>query len=489
MQDPHDIDEKFKVHDSIFLDASFPSTAKALEDEKTEIKDSKLQIGAGVLKPEERTSSLLDRTRPTAYDALKEEEREIKEPLKKNRRLVAEVLLTPWRDIKRILKERRGTALAEQNQAASASQDETNASPPIAVKDEPVEVGASSMVKKEEMTVEEIDEAFRMMVDPDVKIKKDSKFSYEFVRDRLKAVGFDIYPIPLDLESTKLMFPRLYISQLYGGSFVNTFPKISEERLALHGIDDFMCLHTDYNPHAPTTAGSNGLFFTRQRAEGAWYRPHPMRVLVLCAEGRWRYVGQYALFPSESLTTDEFSTQTDKVKKRWSEEMLKKGWGEQVRMRVYLRRIQVEFSDAEVMELCKDKPFLRKITAKLTWQDIMRAYEVGEEEIGVWVMKCVGYDVKFQKFLINNFDMFVSSMEKAKRGGRKPKTSGRTQRGKKKSSDQTAPKTGSKRKRVVDSESSDKSDEDVDEEGEEEDEVSASRNPSTIPEARDRDLS
>ncbi|KAI0951736.1 hypothetical protein AcV7_007751 [Taiwanofungus camphoratus] len=117
--------------------------------------------------------------------------------------------------------------------------------------------------KHEDMTEEEAKMAFSRLGNPAAKIKKDSQFDYKFVTDRLRTVGLAGLPIVLDDTTLRFTFSRYYISNLYGGSFVSTFPAISEEKYSTHGINDFMMLPVNNHPHAPLNPGDPGLYFYR----------------------------------------------------------------------------------------------------------------------------------------------------------------------------------------------------------------------------------
>lgn len=95
--------------------------------------------------------------------------------------------------------------------------------------------------------------------------------------------------------------------------------------------------------------------------------------------------------------------------------ILQHGFGIDVRARVYARReYHREPTLEEIEELVSDARS-REIASSLSWQEISAAYERNEEEIGVWCMKCVGYDVEFQRLLVDNADRFTPPAGKRKR--------------------------------------------------------------------------
>jgi hypothetical protein len=93
-----------------------------------------------------------------------------------------------------------------------------------------------------------------------------------------------------------------------------TFPKIADERLAIHGLNDFMYPNLDMNPYAPEVPGARGLFFVPRpsdRPAEEW--PEVQRVITRIASAKWQYVGQYRMRPAASLTKEEWASQDAKV--------------------------------------------------------------------------------------------------------------------------------------------------------------------------------
>lgn len=105
--------------------------------------------------------------------------------------------------------------------------------------------------------------------------------------------------------------------KLYGGSFVDTFPHPEPARMRIHGLDDFMCLRLDYNPHAPMNPGDPGLLFTyRSTNKFAKYaaRVNWLFVRTQASPALWHYMGQYRMYASELLTQGEFASQPPLVR-------------------------------------------------------------------------------------------------------------------------------------------------------------------------------
>ena len=150
------------------------------------------------------------------------------------------------------------------------------------------------------------------IMQPTVKVKKESQFSWDIVADRMKLVGLARYPIALDKATRDFAFNRHYLHKLYGGSFVDTSPHPEPARVRVHGLDDFMCLRLDYNPHAPVNPGDPGLLFTyRSTDKFAKYAARVNRLFVRtqASPALWQYMGQYRMYASEPLTSDEFAGQ------------------------------------------------------------------------------------------------------------------------------------------------------------------------------------
>ncbi|OCH92594.1 hypothetical protein OBBRIDRAFT_886095 [Obba rivulosa] len=286
--------------------------------------------------------------------------------------------------------------------------------------------------------------------------------------------------LPIDLDDETLNFPvsHWYIHNLYGGSFVDTFPKPNKKMLDLHGLNDWMMLSTDFNPHAPLNSGDPSPFFSSEAENGKIW-PQTQRVFVMLRSGVWLYMGFYKMYPADSLTRQEYMFQHEKVKKTWAQQILIKQWGIPVRVRVYLRRERgSEPTEAEMASAARSNRTMDAIKA-LTWQEISRAYEVSEEaclpeNFSSWfsshaltanwcLVQCVGYDVEFQRTLVQNFHLFVLPKRKPRGELRSVNAGMQAAKGK-------TPQKGSKRKRAQM-----ESDEDSDVHGSEEVEIHSVR--------------
>ena len=144
-----------------------------------------------------------------------------------------------------------------------------------------------------------------------MQLKKDTQWTWEVVTDRLRAVGLDPYPINLDQSMMNFTFKREYLHRLYGGNPQETFPVPKPMKVAITGVRSFMCLVLKYNLHAPVVPGNPGLFCGSEATTG-WSWDTVERVIVRVRNttpALWQYMGEYRLYPSESLTPAEYISQ------------------------------------------------------------------------------------------------------------------------------------------------------------------------------------
>lgn len=145
---------------------------------------------------------------------------------------------------------------------------------------------------------------------PAAQVKKDTQWTWEVVTDRLRVVGLNRFPINLDDTTLNFMFKREYLHRLYGGNQQATFSDINAVKAAVHGIKRFACLVLEYNPHAPVVPGNPGLFFSNSVAIGRWDEVERVIVRIRnTTPALWQYMGEYRMYPSESLTPEEYKSQ------------------------------------------------------------------------------------------------------------------------------------------------------------------------------------
>ncbi|TFK85872.1 hypothetical protein K466DRAFT_493914, partial [Polyporus arcularius HHB13444] len=210
---------------------------------------------------------------------------------------------------------------------------------------------------------------------------------------------------------------RYYISNLYGGSTQTTFPKISDYRVAWHGLADWAFLTLEFNPHAPTRPGHSGLFFSPRKAWDGWHgTQRPLRTFVRLAESKWVYMGQYKFEPGISLTSDEWKKQRDKVRSTWAYGVHVSQWGSEVTRRVWFRKERGADYEPTKEELEDAALRMGDIRKEVTLQDMIAAYDQGEEEIGTYKMTCVGYDEEFVRILERNAQHYKVPLTNDKKG-------------------------------------------------------------------------
>lgn len=141
------------------------------------------------------------------------------------------------------------------------------------------------------------------------------------LHDRLSPIGFDIQDqfFTLDQATREVTITRAFISNVYGGSNQKTFPVISPERVAQHGMNDFMfMIPTDYQPEAPQLPGALGL---RMCCEPGYKFTQIQRVFVKMVPvlgpkaSVYQFVGMYRLEPAVPpyLTVEEYTAQSARV--------------------------------------------------------------------------------------------------------------------------------------------------------------------------------
>ncbi|KAH6884365.1 hypothetical protein BKA70DRAFT_140289 [Coprinopsis sp. MPI-PUGE-AT-0042] len=214
---------------------------------------------------------------------------------------------------------------------------------------------------------------------------------------RFKAAGISQLPfaIPNYTEAVHgVKVPRAFTSKTYGGAIQRTCPKIKAEKLALHGFDNFMFLNDDLHPLAPQVPGAPGIFINIAGGR----RDKLMRVFVrmkgAVSPPIWWYMGQYELRNSQALTKEEWGMQTEQVKRAWAEGIVRYGWGNGKQAGIHGRKVLGRTpTSEEIKGYLKSKAFEKTVTAT----DVLRALRRGDERLNIFTMKCVAYDVAFQR--------------------------------------------------------------------------------------------
>ncbi|CAA7260885.1 unnamed protein product [Cyclocybe aegerita] len=242
----------------------------------------------------------------------------------------------------------------------------------------------------------------------EVKVKKlEMQLSLDIQTERLKRINADEpYPVELDKVLTEFTVSRGFMSKFYGGGNMETFPKVAAHRYEQHGFE-FCYLHRDYQPNAPPLPGYHGLFLDSHGGEDI---DGVQNVFTRMGSGKWQYMGQYEMKSTKSLTRREWARQKETVRNTWGTEICRQSWGNFVRARIYARKeLGREPTADEVKEVKESQVF-----TAITPEDVISAYDAGEERLGVWTMKCVGYKTEFQLELIDKFSSYVPPPRKKK---------------------------------------------------------------------------
>ncbi|TFY58421.1 hypothetical protein EVG20_g8158 [Dentipellis fragilis] len=249
-------------------------------------------------------------------------------------------------------------------------------------------------------------------------IKKDIDLDAETVQSRINAIGSTPFPITLDPALRDVPVSRVYMSAMYGGNSIETFPPIGEEMLAKYGFNDFCYITLEYNPSAPTEPGHPGLWFNSSPNEQE--HPTPYRTFVRLRATQWLYVGQYQFIQSPYLSQAEWVMQAKRVQNMWSRKIRSKNWGKLVRTRVTLRRdLRREPRPDELRTALASQKTFQEISE----EEILAAYNKGEEHLGIVAMKCVGYDEEFQRRIAGEYPIWAADRkdDADKQKGRKRK--------------------------------------------------------------------
>ncbi|KAG5639135.1 hypothetical protein H0H81_006394 [Sphagnurus paluster] len=290
-------------------------------------------------------------------------------------------------------------------------------------------------------SIDELNEKMEKMKNPNAKKKEGRGLSLDTVRDRLLAIGLDPYPIPLEKDMQDFTVRREVMASHFGGGAVATTPVIGKKFFDKHGLDDFMYPNLDLNPHAPEVPGYPGLFFGCNGPDVQDKRPQVYRLITRLASAVWQYQGQYLLASAPPLTKAEWAYQSPKVHDTWARGIHKNDWGKHVRARIFLRKTLGAQYTPKALEkaMASSDKYLQT-----TEEEIKEAFIRGDEVMYVWTMKCVGYDVEFQRTIVENYAEWHQAWISRPKDPKKKKN-GAEHRGDKKQP--TELKSGRKRKR------------------------------------------
>ncbi|KAK0205880.1 hypothetical protein DFS33DRAFT_1380958 [Desarmillaria ectypa] len=249
-------------------------------------------------------------------------------------------------------------------------------------------------------------EAMQRLVNPKIKKMKNLELSLDTVQNRIK--GMRVYGVHLDPNIRDCAVDRRFMSQFWGGNTQETFPNIAQKSLDIHPQFE----------HEPACSAS---------AWGTW-------AILFFSNGKWQYMGQYKMERAAPLTVEEWKKQEHVVVLTWAHKMSKSGYGTRCKVIVHLRH---QFGRKPIKSGINHALQGGKRYKNVTKEQMAHALRQGWLVLGVWKMKCVGYDVAFQRDLVERWvDLVPPPPKPAKNQG--------------------TPPTGSKRKRkqpldVVDS--------------------------------------
>ncbi|PBK65592.1 hypothetical protein ARMSODRAFT_891695, partial [Armillaria solidipes] len=224
------------------------------------------------------------------------------------------------------------------------------------------------------------------------------------------------HEVPLDHDVRDVVVDRRFMSKVYGGNRQESFPRVAQKFLDVHHMDDFMYLNLAMNPHAPQVPGAPGLFFDADEPVDEISKTR--RVFSRIRSKQWEYMGQYKMEPVASLTTEEWNQQRNTVRLVWASELSTKKWGIHCRAVVHLHeQLGRRPTGREVEKALQGGNQYRNITR----EQIAEAFLKGWVTMAVWTMKCVDYDVDFQRELVAKFANWVPPPSKPK-GTSKPRT-------------------------------------------------------------------
>ncbi|EAU82325.2 hypothetical protein CC1G_06635 [Coprinopsis cinerea okayama7 len=244
-----------------------------------------------------------------------------------------------------------------------------------------------------------------------LRIKKEETmtFSLDVMRSRFerKAISLGPYPIERNEVVNGGLITREFISKVYGGNMREAYPTMAPAKLAIHGFNHLFFLSDSFQPQAPKGPGEPGLFISVGTEDGIGDLG-VRKVLVRVSRktpAKWQYRGEYHIDQSKSLTADEWRAQTPALRNMWARELglPSCGWGAQTRARIYIRKTY----EREPLENEWKGIVAEGLDKTITPEEIALALTKGEETLTVFTMKCVGYDTRFQKHLIKEWERWT----------------------------------------------------------------------------------
>ncbi|KAF6743068.1 hypothetical protein DFP72DRAFT_977751 [Ephemerocybe angulata] len=255
--------------------------------------------------------------------------------------------------------------------------------------------------------------------------KQVPNFDELFFEQRYNAAGIpsQLYPIGIDQGAASFEFPRAFFSDIYGGNTRLARPPISPEKLAKHGLNDFLYFNLNYQPEAPGVPGARGLRFGVIGTHAPPWTDGIMRVITrtqTSPKALWQYQGQYELVPSRSIAVEEWERQRIVVRNNWISKLHIRPWGSWFRARIYARRTLGRDGTEEEIQEVQDEG--HDTPDDVTQVEVAQALTRGNDVLTVYTMRCVGYDVAFQRELIEKFSTWVPKRSRSKNTSAASKT-------------------------------------------------------------------
>ncbi|KAF9530954.1 hypothetical protein CPB83DRAFT_904938 [Crepidotus variabilis] len=376
-------------------------------------------------------------------------------------RFLVQVIVPTWEEVRR--RKRKEAISAVQGARIPKQKDEGTSRPvhkkeEVSVKAEPIDDVKFTKppdeppLKKRIIEKEDNDKSAKveLLFKSTKKQHQGMRLSNDIFVDRLESalICLDGFHVTLAREFTQRPFPRMFISNTYGGSPMRTFPKPDDDRIAMHGYNDWMFLNLDLHPWAPQIPGKPGLWLSPEGEPEETYRDIKRTFSRFPTQALWLYLGQYRVVLTTSLTKEEWLKESTKVRIIWARKIAQKSWGRDLCCRIQARRRSPEaaatINDFLSAQRCKKEipkelqdeyeALIADIEARdiykdTTVEDVSAALNSGVERLGVWTLECVGYDSEFAIEACRKLDTWVPKVSDKPKG----KNSKGAKRGAKKS--------------------------------------------------------
>ncbi|TBU23347.1 hypothetical protein BD311DRAFT_810793 [Dichomitus squalens] len=121
-------------------------------------------------------------------------------------------------------------------------------------------------------------------------------------------------------------------------------------------------------------------------------------VFVGLKGSHYKYMGEYRLTLGERLSAEEYRALLPSLRSKWANGISSKSKYKDIRVRIWTRRTHDgEATAEEVAVTLADKDEKCEVAV----EDVMSAYESGQERMLVWRMQCVAFDEAFLADLVS----------------------------------------------------------------------------------------